>query len=231
MDRWAWEQPAPWLALRSALPVGALFCILRGPTGSAVGPSGRLHPTASRCLSRQGTPAVRAAPATPRVCRGDVARSGPTAGHPASTRTRRPRDHVGLPTRHRQHRDCPRRARATSSDDSGAERPQPIGLRRPWWVARRATHHLPPSRQRALAMDDACVAKPITEVRAFTDESIARTAADPMAERPPAMRSVIRRRRLESQRPPRFLGPSQSNRTASGGEGKRLISRAFALKL
>ena len=32
MDRWAWEQLAAWLTLRSTLPVGALFCVLRGPT-------------------------------------------------------------------------------------------------------------------------------------------------------------------------------------------------------
>jgi len=32
MDRWAWEQLNPWLTLRESLPVGALFCVLRGPT-------------------------------------------------------------------------------------------------------------------------------------------------------------------------------------------------------
>lgn len=32
MDRWAWEQLNPWLQLRGTLPVGALFCVLRGPT-------------------------------------------------------------------------------------------------------------------------------------------------------------------------------------------------------
>ncbi|MGH2927997.1 MAG: tyrosine-type recombinase/integrase [Solirubrobacteraceae bacterium] len=32
MDRWAWKQLAPWLQLRTGLPVGALFCVLRGPT-------------------------------------------------------------------------------------------------------------------------------------------------------------------------------------------------------
>jgi integrase len=32
MDRWAWEQLNPWLQLRATLPVGALFCVLRGPT-------------------------------------------------------------------------------------------------------------------------------------------------------------------------------------------------------
>ena len=32
MDRWAWEQLQSWLAVRASLPVGALFCVLRGPT-------------------------------------------------------------------------------------------------------------------------------------------------------------------------------------------------------
>src|SRR5512142_2342292 len=32
MDRWAWEQLNPWLELRTAVPPGALFCGLRGPT-------------------------------------------------------------------------------------------------------------------------------------------------------------------------------------------------------
>ena len=32
MDRWAGEQLDPWLAIRATLPVGALFCVLRGPT-------------------------------------------------------------------------------------------------------------------------------------------------------------------------------------------------------
>jgi hypothetical protein len=32
MDRWAWEQLHSWLELRSTLPVGALLCVLRGPT-------------------------------------------------------------------------------------------------------------------------------------------------------------------------------------------------------
>ena len=32
MDRWAWEQLRPWMELRATLPVGTLFCVLRGPT-------------------------------------------------------------------------------------------------------------------------------------------------------------------------------------------------------
>jgi site-specific recombinase XerD len=41
MDRWAWEQLQPWLAHRVTLPVGPLFCILRGPTrGRPCAPAG-----------------------------------------------------------------------------------------------------------------------------------------------------------------------------------------------
>ena len=32
MDRWAWMHLDPWLELRRELPVGRLFCVLRGPT-------------------------------------------------------------------------------------------------------------------------------------------------------------------------------------------------------
>jgi site-specific recombinase XerD len=32
MDRWAWEQVGPWLEARVALPVGALLCVIDGPT-------------------------------------------------------------------------------------------------------------------------------------------------------------------------------------------------------
>lgn len=41
MDRWAWEQLEPWLSIRAGLPVGALFCVLRGPTrGRPCAPAG-----------------------------------------------------------------------------------------------------------------------------------------------------------------------------------------------
>ena len=41
MDRWGWEQLEPWLAVRAGLPVGALVCVLRGPTcGRPCSPSG-----------------------------------------------------------------------------------------------------------------------------------------------------------------------------------------------
>jgi site-specific recombinase XerD len=57
MDRWAWEQLDPWLAIRSALPVGALFCVLRGPIcgrlWSAAGVRVQLHDAATRAGVRR----------------------------------------------------------------------------------------------------------------------------------------------------------------------------------
>jgi integrase len=32
MDRWAWEQLDPWLEIRRGLPIGALLCVIHGPT-------------------------------------------------------------------------------------------------------------------------------------------------------------------------------------------------------
>jgi site-specific recombinase XerD len=32
MDRWAWSHLEPWLQVRRTLPVGRLFCVVRGPT-------------------------------------------------------------------------------------------------------------------------------------------------------------------------------------------------------
>jgi integrase/recombinase XerD len=41
MDRWGREQLQPWLGHRATLPVGALFCVLRGPTrGRPCAPAG-----------------------------------------------------------------------------------------------------------------------------------------------------------------------------------------------
>jgi site-specific recombinase XerD len=37
----AWEQLEPWFTIRAGLPVGAVFCVLRGPTrGRPCSPSG-----------------------------------------------------------------------------------------------------------------------------------------------------------------------------------------------
>jgi integrase len=57
MDRWAWQQLEPWLQLRRTLPVGPLFCVLRGPTrGRPCAPATirvRLRDTAARAGVRR----------------------------------------------------------------------------------------------------------------------------------------------------------------------------------
>jgi hypothetical protein len=32
MDRWAWDKLDPWLEIRCELPIGALLCVIHGPT-------------------------------------------------------------------------------------------------------------------------------------------------------------------------------------------------------
>jgi integrase len=32
MDHWAWQQIDPWLAIRRELPIGAVLCVIHGPT-------------------------------------------------------------------------------------------------------------------------------------------------------------------------------------------------------
>ena len=61
MDRWAWEHLEPWLTIRATLPVGTLFCILRGPTrGRPCSPAGvrvQLRNTAlAGCVRRRFAP-------------------------------------------------------------------------------------------------------------------------------------------------------------------------------
>jgi integrase len=54
-DRWAWSHPEPWLELRPTLPVGRLFCVLRGPTrGSPCAPAG-LRDSCTTPRSRPGS--------------------------------------------------------------------------------------------------------------------------------------------------------------------------------
>ena len=43
MDRWAWEQLGPWLEIRRELPIGALLCVIHGPTAGR-----RWEPSAAR---------------------------------------------------------------------------------------------------------------------------------------------------------------------------------------
>jgi len=43
MDRWAWDQLTQYLDVRATLPVGALFCVIHGPTAGR-----RWEPSAAR---------------------------------------------------------------------------------------------------------------------------------------------------------------------------------------
>jgi integrase len=120
MDRWGWTQLGPWLELRTRLPVGALFCVLRGPTrGRPCAPAGirgQLHGAAQAAgVRRRFAPHqlrhAHAVEMSPR--RRAVARD------PAPARSRRPGHHIRVSPRDRQHRDHPRGPRTTRPDDPG----------------------------------------------------------------------------------------------------------------
>jgi integrase len=58
MDRWAWDQLSPWLELRAALPVGALFCVVQVRRAVAPGLPRPLEPS---CAVSPRPPAFGAA--------------------------------------------------------------------------------------------------------------------------------------------------------------------------
>lgn len=106
MDDWGWHQLDPWLGFRPQLPVGALFCVINGPTGwptlvsrsstDAVPPHGR---------PRSSAPSLRPAPAPPCPRRRDGARGRAPECDPTPARPCGPRDHLGLSTGDRERRD------------------------------------------------------------------------------------------------------------------------------
>jgi integrase len=88
-DRWAWEQLEPWLSIRDRLPVGALFCVLRGPTPRPPLLAIRhLRPTTRHGACRRGPPPVCPTPAPPRPRGRDESRGRPAGDHPTATRSR-----------------------------------------------------------------------------------------------------------------------------------------------
>jgi Phage integrase family len=152
MDRWAFGQLDPWLEIRRRLPVGSLFCVVRGPTRgrpcSTPAIRIQLRDTAAKA---RGAPPVRAPSAAPRPRGGDVARGRPAARHP----TYQPRGHVRVSAGDRQHRDHPHRPRTPCPGDLRLQRAShrplnstapppapyrecisPAGLRLPFWDVR-----------------------------------------------------------------------------------------------
>ena len=51
MDDWGWQQLDHWLKLRTELPVGALFCVISGPTPDGPGRPRRRAPSFGAWLS------------------------------------------------------------------------------------------------------------------------------------------------------------------------------------
>jgi site-specific recombinase XerD len=103
MDRWAWEQLEAWLEIRRELPLGAVLCVIHGPTAGrrweASAARKQLHQAAAAAGVRRRFAPHRAAART--RCR-DGARGGSARGDSAAAGTRPPRDHQHLPSGHRQ---------------------------------------------------------------------------------------------------------------------------------
>jgi hypothetical protein len=117
MDRWAWAHLEPWLEKRRELPIGALLCVIHGPTAGrhweASAARKQLHHAAAAAGVRR-----RFAPHQLRTrTRRDGARRRSARGHPAAARSREPRHHQRVPTGDRQRRDHRHRAWAAVADD------------------------------------------------------------------------------------------------------------------
>ena len=128
MDAWAWsDHLAPWLAARVELPVGALFCVIDGPTRgrpwSATAARGELRRYAAAAgVRRSFVPhQLRHAP------RGRArAGGGAAAGDPAPARAFVRLDHECLPARDRRRGDHRHDPRATRADDARQRRPRTL---------------------------------------------------------------------------------------------------------
>jgi integrase len=78
MDRWAWDQLGPWLEIRRELPIGAVLCVIHGPTAVPDG-AGKHRPLANNCITRPpqrafGAGSRRTIMPTSGLCRSGVER-------------------------------------------------------------------------------------------------------------------------------------------------------------
>src|SRR4051794_38234921 len=69
MDDWAWDQLTPWLEARRSMPIGALFCVLRGPTRGRPWSASSVRAQLRRVARYAGVRRRFAPPTTPRSCR------------------------------------------------------------------------------------------------------------------------------------------------------------------
>ena len=54
MDEWGWEQLRPWLAARTELPVGPLFCVIEGATRGRAWSAAAVRTEFRRLAARSG---------------------------------------------------------------------------------------------------------------------------------------------------------------------------------
>jgi hypothetical protein len=124
MDEWGWQQLRPWLEHRVGLPVGPLFCVLKGPTAGQPWSAPSVRTQLRRmAVKARGAAALRAAPAPPRPRSGDGARGSVAERDPAPARSRQPRHHLHLSggdRLRRDHRDGSRPACAVDPGGDGA---------------------------------------------------------------------------------------------------------------
>jgi Phage integrase family len=132
MDRWAWQHLTPWLEIRVELHVGALICVLSGPTRGRPWCRSRTRSLASPGRARRRATPLRAASTPPRARRRNGPRGRSTQRHPTPTRPRQPRHHVRLPARHRQQRNHRHRARPPCADASRQRRTSLLVVAQSW---------------------------------------------------------------------------------------------------
>ena len=101
MDRWAWTHLEPWFEVRKELPVGRLFCVVRGPTAgrpcASAGIRAQLHHAAATAGVRR-----RFAPHRLRHAHAvEMSREGSADRDPTPARSCGPGDHVTVPARDR----------------------------------------------------------------------------------------------------------------------------------
>jgi integrase len=126
MDDWGWEHLQPWLTARRPAGRSAAVHRHRPDPRTHMVPGRRPHRSTPGRRPRRCAPALRAAPAPPRARRRDGPRGRSADRDPAPARTHQPRDHLGIPTGHRQHRDHRHRPRPPPPDGPRRRNPPPL---------------------------------------------------------------------------------------------------------
>ena len=114
-DRWGWQQIQPWLDFRPALPVGALLCVMHGPTaGRPWSPSAARSTLPSPSRPASGDASRHTSSATRTRSRWP-ARASRSRSSSASSATRTSASRLST-CKHRQQRDHQQRLRTPRSD-------------------------------------------------------------------------------------------------------------------